>query len=226
MPKLPRRTLPVALAVVASALVAGFLIAGGDGPGDDAARPSASPTKSPIPVVLPGRPGESAAVVDSDDVTAPDGSVYNQLDVTFVRMMIVHHGQAVQLATLAQGRAANPQILAVAERIRGAQLPEITMMKGWLELRKLPVEDPRGGHEHASMAGMHTPEAISALAALSGAEFDRRFVEMMSAHHAGAVRMATDVLKVGKNQQIDELATSIVAEQSVEIARMREIVGG
>jgi uncharacterized protein (DUF305 family) len=226
MPKLRWRPVPIVLAVAALALVTGILVVGTDGAGPDAARPAASPTRSPVPVVLPGRPGESATVVDSDDVTAPDGSVYNQLDVTFVRMMIAHHTQAIQLAALAPGRAGDPQILAVAERIRGAQLPEIALMKGWLGTRKLPVEDPRGGHDHAGMQGMQSPEAISALAGLTGAQFDRRFVELMSAHHAGAVQMATDLLKVGRNQQIDELATSIVAEQSIEIQRMREIVSG
>jgi len=226
MPKLHRRTVPVLLAVAALALVTGLVVTGTSGDGQDAARPRASATRSPVQVVVPGRPGESARVVDSDDIKAPDGSVHNQLDVEFVRMMIPHHTQGLQIAALAAGRAADPQIVGIAERIRASQLPEVTMMRNWLAARKLPVEDPRVAHDHTNMPGMQTPEAIDALAGLSGAEFDKRFVALMTAHHEGAIQMAQNVLKVGRSQEIDELANGIMSDQTIEIRRMREVVGG
>ena len=43
------------------------------------------------------------------------------------------------------------------------------------------------------MAGMATPEQMAALAAASGAEFDRMFLELMIAHHEGAVEMVSDL---------------------------------
>jgi uncharacterized protein (DUF305 family) len=69
------------------------------------------------------------------------------------------------------------------------------MMRGWLQARGLSTDVP--GHDHASMRGMQSPEAMRQLAAARGAEFDRLFVRMMSEHHRGAVQMATDLLKVG-----------------------------
>ena len=68
-------------------------------------------------MVLPGRPGESAEVTLSDRVKAPDGPTYNGIDTTFVQMMIVHHGQAIEMAGLASQRAGNTELRALAARL-------------------------------------------------------------------------------------------------------------
>jgi uncharacterized protein (DUF305 family) len=228
MPK-PRRRVLWAAAGGALVVVAALVATAGGGPGSGGSAGSApaaparsSVTASPVPVVVPGRPGDTPSRVSSDDITAPDGSVYNLLDATFMRMMIPHHAQAVEMAALAPGRASHPQIRAVAERIRAAQGPEIAMMRSWLRVRGLRETDPIAGHDHATMAGMQTPEQLRALAAASGDAFDRMFVEMMSAHHQGAIKMATDVLAVYRSPQVEELATAIATEQGIEINRMRE----
>ncbi|MEV0807683.1 DUF305 domain-containing protein [Micromonospora sp. NPDC050200] len=186
-------------------------------------------TASPAPpaadgpaVIVPGRPGESAVARPAGEVRDTASPRYNSLDVWFVRMMIPHHQQALEMAELAEGRAGSPQVKAVADRIRGAQGPEIGMMRGWLSARGLPTEVP--GHDHGAMRGMQSPEAIRRLADARGAEFDRLFVQMMTAHHQGAVTMATDLLSVGADQQLNEFANSVATEQSVEIGRMRELV--
>jgi uncharacterized protein (DUF305 family) len=223
----PRRRIVWAAAAGAAAIVAALVATvgnGDDGPGDGrAATPASSSAKaSPIEVVVPGRPGDTPSKVSSDDITAPDGSVYNLLDATFMRMMIPHHAQALEMAGLAPGRANHPQILAIAERIKAAQQPEIAMMRSWLRQRGLGENDPIMGHDHATMAGMQPPEKMRALAAAAGDAFDRMFVEMMSAHHEGAIKMATDVLAVYRNSQVEELATAIATEQGIEIGRLRD----
>jgi uncharacterized protein (DUF305 family) len=223
----PRRRVLWAAAGGIAVVLAALVATAGDGSGGSGASERAEParssaTASPVPVVVPGRPGDSPSQVSSDDITAPDGTVYNLLDVTFMRMMIPHHAQAVEMAALAPGRASHPQIRSVAERIRAAQGPEIAMMRSWLRVRGLSENDPIAGHDHATMAGMQTPEQLRALAAAGGDAFDRMFVEMMSAHHRGAIKMATDVLAVYRNPQVEELATAIATEQGIEIDRMRD----
>jgi uncharacterized protein (DUF305 family) len=179
---------------------------------------------SQVPVIVPGRPGESAAVVPPERVKAPDGSVYGPLDAAFVRMMIPHHVQAVEMAGLAPGRTGNAGILAIAGRIRAAQVPEIARLRAWLQARGLQ-EDAGDGHDHGGMPGMQRPEAMRALAAAQDDAFDRMFVAMMSEHHRGAVEMATQALTVVLDGQVEEMATAIAAEQTVEIARMRDVMG-
>jgi len=98
-------------------------------------------------------------------------------------------------------------------------------MRGWLSARQLPENDPaHAGHDHGAMPGMQTPEAMRRLASARGAEFDRLFVAMMSAHHQGAIDMAVSVLKSGQDQQVESLATGIAAEQAAEINRMRQLL--
>jgi uncharacterized protein (DUF305 family) len=211
------------LAAAALALLAAGVIALLSRPSDDerptAAAPSAS--ASPIPVLIPGRPGEPATVTDSDQVQLPDGTAYNTIDVTYVQMMIVHHSQAVRMADLAPGRAADKGVLGIAGRISAAQAPEIEVFRSWLRDRGQPETNP--AHDHATMPGMQTEEAVTALAAAKGADFDRRFVTMMTAHHRGAQQMTSDVLRGGADQRLSELANETAVEQGVEIRRMADL---
>jgi uncharacterized protein (DUF305 family) len=195
-------------------------------PGVTATRPTPTSTGSPVPFVVPGRPGESASVVPADQVSPAGGVGYNALDTWFVQTMIPHHQQALELAALAPSRAADPRIRAIAERITLAQGPEIAVLRSWLRQRGLTEsgDDPSGDHHHAPTSGMHPPEAIRALAATSGAAFDRSFVDLMSTHHRGAIQMCTRVLTGGTDDSIQRLATSIAADQQIEIGRMRETI--
>ncbi|MGR6319320.1 DUF305 domain-containing protein [Micromonospora soli] len=194
-------------------------------PGQPSALPAAgsspSPTADAPPVIVPGRPGEPAVTRPAQEVRDASAPRYNSLDVWFVRMMIPHHQQAVEMAALAPDRTADPRVRAVADRIQAAQQPEIGVLRAWLAARGLPAEVP--GHDHGAMRGMQSPEAMRQLAAAHGAEFDRLFVQMMTEHHEGAVAMATDLLKVGVDQSMQEFANSVATEQAVEISRMREL---
>jgi uncharacterized protein (DUF305 family) len=211
-------TLVAAVVVVLAA--GGAVIAARAGDSGSAAAPRAS-APPPVRVVVPGRPGESAVVTDSDRVDAPDGSTYNAVDTAFVQMMIVHHGQAVTMADLAAERAGSDGVRALADRISAAQKPEIEVLRAWLRSRARPASDP--GHDHATMPGMQSAADLAALSAARGAEFDRRFVAMMTAHHQGAIRMAGDALAGGTDQTVQELANEMAVEQGSEIRRMRQL---
>ena len=189
----------------------------------DEAPPPKQPSAGtePVPVIMPGKPGESAAVGDASQVRAPDGSTYNTIDTTFAQMMIAHHLQALRMAELAPARAENSQLKALAVRMRAAQQPEIDYLRDWLKDRGKPESDP--SHDHSTMPGMQTEAALTALTASSGADFDQRFVTMMSDHHRGALQMATDVLNGGTDRALSEFANEMAVEQSAEITRMADL---
>ncbi|MFY1702366.1 DUF305 domain-containing protein [Micromonospora sp. WMMA1923] len=174
------------------------------------------------PVIVPGLPGEPAATMDGSALRDAATPRYTALDVWFVRMMIPHHGQALEMAALAPQRAADPRVRALAERVRSAQGPEIGVLESWLDARGLPREV--AGHDHATMRGMQSAAALRRLADARGADFDRLFVQMMGAHHRGAVEMARDLLRVGVDRTLREFADAVVAEQRVEIVRMGELL--
>jgi len=85
----------------------------------------------------------------------------------------------------------------------------------------LPESDP--AHDHATMPGMQTEAAIAELTAARGADFDRRFVSMMTAHHKGAQQMAGDVIRGGTDERLSELANEMAVEQGSEVRRMAQM---
>jgi uncharacterized protein (DUF305 family) len=175
-------------------------------------------------VIVPGRPGEPAVTRAGSEVRRDPSPGYNDSDVWFVRAMIPHHNQALEMAALAPQRAGGPAVRALAERIRASQGPEVGMLRGWLATRGLPVDG--AGHDHGggTMRGMQSPAAMRQLAEARGAEFDRLFVTMMTDHHRGAIAMATDLLRVGADLTLSEFANAVAVEQNVEIDRMRALL--
>ncbi|MFD5429167.1 DUF305 domain-containing protein [Streptomyces sp. NPDC127084] len=187
---------------------------------------TANETGTPL-VVAPGRPGEPARTLSADEArrAVPDNRP-NAADLAYARMMIVHHRQALEMTALAPGHAAGERLKRLAERIDAAQRPEIGAMEAWLKANGGGTDGGhgshgQGGHDHGAMPGMATPAQLTQLRAAHGAAFDKLFLTLMITHHAGAVTMATEVLSNGRNVQMEEMASEVIAQQTAEINRMR-----
>lgn len=72
-------------------------------------------------------------------------------------------------------------------------------------------------HSSMTMADMNKQ-----LEKLSGDEFDKTFIEMMTVHHEGAVAMAELIPNRAKHDEIKTLGTAIIAAQTKEIAEMKQ----
>lgn len=153
-------------------------------------------------------------------------------DIAFAQLMIPHHQQAIDMAVMAEKGATTDEVRQLAAQIKGAQDPEIQTMQGWLTEWGAPTEmesmDGHEGHDMGGMSadGMMTAEDMDALAAATGPEFDQMWLEMMIAHHEGALTMAQDVLATTKDPRVRELAQSIVDGQTAEITTMKEALAG
>ena len=162
----------------------------------------------------------------TDDGGAASSSVAdaprNEADSTFAHGMIPHHEQAVVMTKLAPERTQNAQVLDLAERIEAAQAPEIDQMKGWLEAWDEPHKPGMEGM--GGMAGMMSDDQMAALTAASGPAFDKMFLEMMIAHHEGAIEQAKTEKADGEFSEALTLADEITASQQVEIDEMRGIL--
>ncbi|MFE1784516.1 DUF305 domain-containing protein [Streptomyces sp. NPDC059506] len=215
-----------ACAATAAALLAACTSSGGDGTAGgrgDAAGP---------PVVAPGRPGEDNTTLSPEQAAKarPDDRP-NSADIAYMRMMPVHHRQALVMTGLAAEHAEDSRVRRIAARIAAAQKPEIEAMEAWLETNAPDDGDEghdkhggHGGHGGADMPGMATEEQLQKLRAARGEKFDELFLKLMIAHHQGAVTMATDVTSDGNDPYIEETATDVIASQSAEISRMRAML--
>jgi uncharacterized protein (DUF305 family) len=77
------------------------------------------------------------------------------------------------------------------------------------------------------MPGMLTDAELAALAAATGPEFDRLFLELMIKHHEGALVMVKDLFAspgAGQEPELFVLASDIEADQRGEIRRMRAML--
>jgi len=175
-----------------------------------------------------GSEGSSAESSPTSSSSASDSAAHNDADVAFVQGMLPHHEGALAMAQLADGRASDPRVIDLGDRIEAAQGPEIEMMTGWLEAweEPLPQED-MGGMGHGSggmdMEGM-SEEDMTALDSSSGVEFDRMFLEMMIPHHQGAVDMAETEIADGSNPDAVDMARGIVQSQTAEIEEMQTLL--
>ena len=172
-----------------------------------------------------------AACSSSDDPSTVDAggqtttgaaAKHNDADVEFAQMMIPHHEQAVEMAQLAATRAASEDVKAIASRIEAAQNPEIEEMTGWLAEWDEDVE-PMGGMDPEG-SGMMSDSEMTELEAASGAEFDRMFLDMMVAHHTGAIEMAETEIADGQFADALALAEAIKSAQESEIAEMETLL--
>lgn len=186
-------------------------------------------------VVLAGCSGADPAPAPGTGTSAAPGAAataHAAADVAFVQGMIPHHEQAVAMADLAATRAASPEVQDLAGRIRAAQGPEIDRMNalltGWGVPRPAPgsaMSGMGGMSGTGGMSGMMSPEQMRGLETATGAAFDRAFLEMMVAHHTGAVEMARTELDQGQSPEAKSLAREIIDTQQAEIAQMQVLLG-
>ncbi|MEU9166389.1 DUF305 domain-containing protein [Streptomyces sp. NPDC048420] len=206
-------------ATAALAALAALTLGGCDSDADPKSASATGPS-----VLVPGKPGEANRTLsaqDAEEQRADDDSP-NSADVSYARMMIEHHSQALELTELAPQRAESEQLKALAERIAAAQGPEIDAMKAWLKAYR--QSEKSDDHEHAAMPGMATEAQLDKLRAAKGTAFDQLFLTLMITHHEGAITMATDVKGQGNNVRIEEMADDVVAQQTSEIDRMRDML--
>ena len=165
---------------------------------------------------------------------------HNDADVAFATDMIQHHAQALAMVDLTLGRDLDPDVQAVADAVRTAQVPEIELMTDWLTSwgEDVPAtvrdhanaghgdeehEDP-GSTEDSDMPGMMSADEMDALEDSGDDEFQDLWLEMMIEHHEGAVEMAEVEQSEGRYEPAVDLAADIEQSQTAEIETMEGLL--
>ena len=178
-----------------------------------------------VPIIQPGAPGQASRVITAEEASDLAGISYSLGDIQFLRGMIPHHAQAKEMSALAQERTNNTTVLAVAARITLSQDDEISMMQGWLRDQGLdaPAEDVHHQPGFERMKGMLSDEQMEELAASTGPEFNRLYLEYMIDHHQGALDMVEMLLGQRGSVQdplLYEFTSDVTSDQTSEIERM------
>jgi len=189
--------------------------------------------------------GALAYLAGRGDVPRPPDSA--SAEAGFARDMQVHHVQGVEMAMLIRDRTEDPDVRRLAYDIATTQSHQAGQLFGWLtewNLRQLGSDPPmtwmmrpgrsgaleaQAGHTMdmsmgALMPGMATPAQMAELAALSGVAAERRFLQLMTAHHQGALDMAKAVLDRSDHPGTRTFANAVIESQQAEIDLMNEML--
>lgn len=159
-------------------------------------------------------------MMDGDSDT--DTGAFSMNDIMFAQMMIPHHEQAVELATLAETNTSDAMILDLAARIKNAQQPEIELMQAWLD-------DAGSGMDMShdmNMPGIVSDANMATIRSAKEGDFDTLFLTYMIEHHKGAVEMVNDLIADSTNPDVKALGEAIVKAQTEEIAEMEAMLNG
>lgn len=186
---------------------------------------TAAAVSAQVPIIQPGPPGQQGRVITAEQASDLANLEYSQADIRFLQGMIPHHAQAKEMSALAEDRTNTAAVLAVAERITLSQDDEIAMMQDWLRNQDLEVTPEDAHHQPGfePMPGMLSDEEMDALAAASGPEFDRLYLESMIDHHQGAldmVEMLLDTRGSAQDPLLYEFTSDVTSDQTSEIERM------
>ena len=194
------------------------------------------------PIILPGAPGEESKNLNAEEATNIANTSYIDADVKFLQGMIVHHEQAILMSSMAGKRTNNKTIVNLANRIDASQEDEINFMESWLKDRDESVPEAESHHMmkdndkahhnmhmHLNMVGMASQEQLKKLEDSNSTSFDRLFLQLMIAHHDGALEMVKDLKKFSGavyDPILNEFVSDLVNDQGVEIERMNTIAVG
>jgi uncharacterized protein (DUF305 family) len=211
-----RRAVVIVSAVVALAAAVGVGVA--------LSRSDGTPEGPPPRVVQPGAPGQSARTLSPDELGRLSAPPHAAADADFMRRMIPHHAQALEMTALVADRSASPDLPLLARRIEVSQRDEIAQMERWLMARGEAL--PAAHADHRGMPGMLSASELAALTAARGTAFDRMFLELMIRHHRGAITMVDELYAAGGGIEpaSDQFAREVNADQTIEIRRMQELL--
>jgi uncharacterized protein (DUF305 family) len=189
-------------------------------------------------------PQAASAGARTDAVTAAYPTVE---DHCYIEGMIPHHEQALALSGLVlDASGVRERTRALAEFIVADQTAEIETMRAWQNAWRgaIPAGGSSGGHDghggaqpaagavptgcgdhpHTQMKGMASAEQLAALDAAEGGAAERLFLDLMIAHHEGALEMAESAVREGTNAYVRSSGKHVLVEQQREIAAMTALL--
>jgi len=173
----------------------------------------------PAPQGTRTRPSVTPGVL-SDSSSEPISGSHNAADVTFTAAMLRHHEHAIQLSDkLLAKRDIDPAVTSLATRVKATQGPEIDQLNTWLtNWRQDPNFQARAGTAGADPDDEAAD--IDALDHANGADASKLFLTTMIRDHQGALGIARRELDEGQDDDVEQLAHTIITLHQAQIIEM------
>lgn len=148
----------------------------------------------------------------------------------FLRDMVTHHSQAVDMAMAIRDRTSDQNLFLLATDIALTQSTDMGAMQGYLQVWDLPLtgeDKPMAWMGHpvdGLMPGMATPEQVEQLGTLPVDQAEVLFLQLMIRHHQGGVEMAEALLQRSDQPDVTLIAERIVNAQNADIGTMNQML--
>lgn len=143
----------------------------------------------------------------------------NDPEIDFVKMMMLHHGGAINMANVELQAGTNDSLKRTAQKIVNEQQAEIQQFNTILATLTPDDSDPQFAAEQ--MDNMAKGGKVADEQIIIG-DIDNDFATLMIVHHQGAIDNASAYLHHGNNTQLKTMAAGIVSSQSIEIQEMSD----
>ena len=165
-------------------------------------------------------------------VTTPAAGTeaHNNADAWFVRRMIPHHQQAIEMCDILLAKQGiDPLVTELANKIKAAQRPESQQMQDWLNKWGNPTMPTMVGGDtqtpaHGGVLGQLSERELNVLRQAKGGDASRMFLTQMITHHEGAIILAQTEIEEGQYPPAVKIARSIASTQQQEIDTMKGIL--
>jgi uncharacterized protein (DUF305 family) len=167
----------------------------------------------------PAGPPSTAAAAPSS--AGPDAAA-NDTDVMFLQMSLEHIRQGDELAALAEQRAADPRVRALAAELRAQWRTEAATMRDWLTRWGRPVAADPDAAAHAGHGDLHSlrPADLAELRAAEGAAFDRTALSLLLGHLHNGMETARMETAGGSHPPAISLAATMTTTRQQQIRTM------
>jgi uncharacterized protein (DUF305 family) len=140
-------------------------------------------------------------------------------DLQFIDQMIMHHQGAIMSSEHMISDSERPELRELSQGIQETQSEQIEQMQEWREeWYGDGAGQASGMMDKRQMDGMM---GDSMQEMMGGDMTDAMFLRMMIPHHHLAVDMAEEALDEAEHTELEELAQTIIDEQTAEIELMR-----
>jgi uncharacterized protein (DUF305 family) len=169
-------------------------------------------------------PMNSNTPMNHSNMKSDPNAASQPYDLQFLDTMTHHHQGAVEMAKMVLSKSSNEELKKFAQAIITDQNKEIAQMKDWRE--KWYAGKPAAlNMEMSGMADsmkMMSGEGMKKMEGMMNKDFDIMFIDMMTPHHEGAIKMSKDALTKAEHAEIKTLAAAIIKAQEAEIKMMAD----
>jgi uncharacterized protein (DUF305 family) len=199
--------LPTRLFTLVTALLTGMLALTAAGCGTD--EPDTGPSDGPAAANAP----------------IPSDASYGGADVVFAQETRRLLAQAMEMATLAETRAAGAEVKQLAAKAKKDRAEVAFLLERWLVQNKQPVPSAEPTAGQAAGKGLATPKEMEYLSSITGEPFDRLFLQMLIVNDQAAATLLTAQQWSGRAAPLMNIAHHLSTLQKAEMLQARSILG-